>query len=58
MNNKTEKDLMYMPYIEGTFYEGKGEYLGISKGCYKFAKHNKPFYQRSQNGPKYYFEKL
>ncbi len=54
-----DSDSIYInKYIIGSFYEGKGTYLGISKGVHKFERHTKPFYQKQKFGPRYHFEKV
>lgn len=50
--------LPFKQYIEGSYYKGKGMYLGESKGCHKFQRHTHPFYQKLKFGPRYHFEKI
>jgi hypothetical protein len=49
----------YEPYVIGTLYEGKGTYLGKTKGGHKFERHSEPKYKGIHFGlgPKYFFEK-
>ena len=47
----------YQKYIVGSTYEGKGKYLGETKGAHKFLRHDKPLYQKT-SGAKYFFEKV
>lgn len=57
MNNRNEQITATIePYTVGETYEGKGKYLGRSKGAHKFQRHEQGHY-RKNFGPMYHFEK-